>query len=54
MRKTVLTLAVAGLFAALPAAPALAGPTVPPVPKDCRDVQQLLGIENVRDCRNDG
>ena len=50
MRKTVLTLVVLGLFTALPAAPALAGPTVP---QDCRDVQQLLGIENVKDCRND-
>lgn len=53
MRKTVLTLAVVGVFAALPVAPALAGPTVPSVPQDCREWQKLLGIENVKDCRND-
>ena len=52
MRKTVLTLALVGLFAGLPAAPALAGPEVPSVPQDCRDYQKLLGIENVKDCRD--
>ena len=53
MRETVLTLALTAFLTGATAAPALAGPTVPSVPKDCKEFQDLLGIQNVKDCRND-
>ena len=50
MRKTLITLALTGLFAGASAGPALAGPEVPSVPKNCHEWNQLLGIDNVRSC----
>lgn len=49
MRKTVLTLALTALLTGASAAPALAGP-VPSVPKDCKEFNALLHIDNVRNC----
>ncbi len=54
MRKTVLTLALAAAFAGATAAPALAGPPLPTVPKDCHELNALLHIDNVRDCDDNG
>jgi hypothetical protein len=50
VRKTLLTLALVGLFAGMSAAPAAAGPKVPSVPQDCNELNALLGINNVQDC----
>jgi hypothetical protein len=52
VRKTLITLALAGLFAGASASPALAGPQLPTVPKDCHEWNDLLGIDNVRDCND--
>ena len=52
MRRALTVLALATLVSGAAAAPALAGPTVPSVPQDCRELQALLHIENVKDCRD--
>ena len=53
MRRTLTTLAVAGLLTGALAAPAAAGPEVPTLPADCRELQALIGMQNVKDCRDD-
>ena len=50
MRKTLIVLALTGLFTGGVATPALAGPEVPKVPSNCHEWNQLLGIQNVREC----
>ena len=52
MRKTVLVLALAAFLSGATAAPALAGPDLPKVPKSCHEWNDLLGIDNVRDCED--
>lgn len=50
LRKTLLTLALSAAFAGALAAPASAGPEVPSVPQNCHEWNELLGIDNVREC----
>ena len=51
MRRVVLVALTAGLLAGA-GAPALAGPKLPklPDPSNCQEVQDFLGIDNVREC----
>lgn len=48
MRRVALVALTAGLLAGA-AAPALAGPDLPD-PRSCQEVQDFLGIDNVREC----
>ena len=51
MRKLLPLLVLAASFGPL-AASAAAGPELPGVPPDCNELNQLLHIDNVRDCDN--
>lgn len=50
LRKTVLALVLATAFSGALAAPAAAAPPIPEVPENCHEWNQLLGIQNVREC----
>jgi len=52
MRKLLPLLVLLASFGPL-AASAAAGPDVPNIPPDCQEINDLLGIDNVRDCHND-
>ena len=49
MRKTLIVLALTGLFTGAVATPALAGPTVPTT---ACELQEFLGFENVKECED--
>jgi hypothetical protein len=49
VRKILIVLALTGLFTGGVAAPALAAPDVPTTP--C-EIQQFLGVENVKECED--
>lgn len=51
--RRVLALSATALVLAAGAASA-APPEVPKVPKNCHEWNDLLGIDNVRDCDNNG
>jgi hypothetical protein len=51
MRKLLPLLVFVASFGPL-AASSAAGPDLPGIPPDCHDVNELLHIENVRDCEN--
>ena len=52
MRKVLVTLLAVGSLGAIasPAVAATGGPDIPPIPRDCHDWNELLHIDNVRDC----
>ena len=50
LRKALLILALSAAFTGALAAPASAGPEIPSVPQNCHEWNQLLGIQNVREC----
>ena len=49
MRKTLIALALTGLFTGAVATPARAGPKGPTTP--C-EIQEFLGFENVKECED--
>lgn len=51
MRKLLPVLVALASFGPL-AASAAAGPEIPSIPKNCNEWNELLGIDNVRDCDN--
>jgi hypothetical protein len=56
MRKILVAALAAGSLAAVasPAIAATSGPPLPKIPQDCHDWNDLLGIDNVRDCGEGG
>ena len=55
MRKSFITLLAVGSLGAVasPAVAATAGPDLPKIPQNCHEWNDLLGIDNVRDCSGD-
>ena len=49
MRRLLLVASLTGLFSVV-AGPAIAAPPLPTVPKDCHELNDLLHIQNVRNC----
>lgn len=50
MRKLLIVLSLLGSLIALGAGPAFAGTGISGPPKNCNELQELIGMQNVRNC----